>query len=98
VLNDLRDLYSGGNAYSRVYYGDGTQAGCRNALRESLRAALGVTPQQLYGYGDCSSDPEPSCFDQNRSTNASGLSIKPQPFQNRPTFQQAVSITRGVPR
>jgi hypothetical protein len=22
----------------------------------------------------------------------------PQPFQNRPTFQQAVSITRGVPR
>jgi hypothetical protein len=63
-----------------------------------LRDALGVTPQQLYGYGDCESNPQPSCFDQNRSTNASGLSIDPQPFQNRPTFQQAVSIIRGVPR
>ncbi len=98
VLNDLRDLYAGGHAYSRIYCGDGTQAGCRNALRESLRAALSVTPQQLYGYGDCESNPQPSCFDRNRSTNGSGLSIDPQPFQNRPTFQQTVSITRGLPR
>jgi acyl-homoserine lactone acylase PvdQ len=98
VLNDLRDLFAGGHAYSRSYCGDGTQAGCRSALRASLLAALSVTPQQLYGYGDCQSNPQPSCFDQNRSTNASGLSIDPQPFQNRPTFQQAVSITRSVPR
>ena len=64
----------------------------------SLREALNVTPQQLYGFGDCQSNPQPSCFDRNRSTNASGLSIDPQPFQNRPTFQQAVSIPRTVPR
>ena len=57
-----------------------------------------ATPQQLYGFGDCQSNPQPSCFDRNRSTNASGLSIDPQPFQNRPTFQQAVSIPRTVPR
>jgi acyl-homoserine lactone acylase PvdQ len=98
VLNDLRDLYTGGTSYSRIYCGNGAKASCTDALRQSLRAALSVTPQQLYGYGDCESDPQPSCFDKNRSTNASGLSIDPQPFQNRPTFQQAVSITRSVPR
>jgi hypothetical protein len=37
VLNDLRDLYSGGNAYSRIYCGDGSASRCRAALRESLR-------------------------------------------------------------
>jgi penicillin amidase len=100
VSKDLRDLYGPRpqGAYSRIYCGGGSASRCRTALRESLRDALAVTPQQLYGYGDCESNPQPSCFDQNRSTNASGLSIDPQPFQNRPTFQQAVSITRGVPR
>jgi hypothetical protein len=98
VLNDLRDLYAGGHSYSRVYCGGGSKTACRAALQQSLREALNVTPQQLYGFGDCSSNPQPSCFDRNRSTNASGLSIDPQPFQNRPTFQQALSIPRTVPR
>ena len=98
VLNDLRDLYGGGHAYSRVYCGDGSKTACRAALQQSLREALATAPQQLYGYGDCQSNPQPSCFDRNRSTNVSGLGIDPQPFQNRPTFQQAVSITRSLPR
>jgi acyl-homoserine lactone acylase PvdQ len=111
VLNDLRDLYShprhhrgrhshtrAKQAYSRVYCGGGSRGRCRAALRASLRDALTVTPQQLYGFGDCESNPQPSCFDRNRSTNASGLSIDPQPFQNRPTFQQAVSIPTTAPR
>jgi hypothetical protein len=85
-------------AFSRVYCGGGSRKRCRAALRQSLRDALAVTPQQLYGFGDCKSDPQPSCFDRNNSTNASGLSIDPQPFQNRPTFQQAVSILHSVQR
>ena len=48
-------------------------------LRRRLRSALPrgapaarcarrstVTPEQLYGHGDCASDPRPQCFDQNR--------------------------------
>ncbi len=85
-------------AYSRVYCGSGSRKRCRAALRASLREALTVTPKELYGYGDCASNPQPSCFDRNRSTNASGLGIDPQPFQNRPTFQQAVSILNSLPR
>jgi acyl-homoserine lactone acylase PvdQ len=106
VSKDLRDLFgpAPSGPYSRTYCGapddshQGSASACRTALRDSLRDALSVTPQQLYGYGDCENDPQPSCYDRNRSTNVSGLAIDPQPFQNRPTFQQAVSITQSVPR
>jgi hypothetical protein len=101
VSKDLRDLLSGSTvpgAYSRVYCGNGSLDACRSALRDSLRAATSVTPQQLYGQGDCSSNPQPSCFDQNRSTSASAISLPPFPFQNRPTFQQVIQLTKTLPR
>ncbi len=99
VSKDLRDLFGPAppDPLSRVYCGQGSAQRCRHALRRSLRAALNVTPQQLYGNGDCSGDPQPSCYDQNRSTVASAISVPPFPFQNRPTFQQTVSLTHGVP-
>src|SRR5581483_5543527 len=99
VSKDLRDLYGPAprGRYSRVYCGRGSRHRCRSALRDSLREALEVTPAQLYGRGDCASDPEASCYDMNRSTIASAISLPPAPFQNRPTFQQAVSIQRAVP-
>ncbi|MGH2982224.1 MAG: penicillin acylase family protein, partial [Solirubrobacterales bacterium] len=100
VSKDLRALYGPApqGPYSRIYCGGGSPGACRAALRHSLREALTVTREQLYGHGECADDPQPSCFDRNASTNASGLSIEPQPFQNRPTFQQTVSINRDVPR
>ena len=61
-------------------------------------AALSVTPQQIYGHGDCESDPQASCHDMNRWTSASGISIPPFPFQNRPTFQQTIELTQKLPR
>jgi hypothetical protein len=70
---------------------------CRAALRSSLLAALPAMPQQLYG-GVCPNDPEPSCADQNTWTTASAISLPPFPFQNRPTFQQVVTLTRTLPR
>ena len=70
---------------------------CRAALRRSLLAALSVTPQQLYG-SICPKDPEPACADQNTWTDASAIAIPPFPFQNRPTFQQVVTLTRTLPR
>ena len=70
---------------------------CRTALRQSLREALAVNAADLYGKGDCADDPEPSCFDQNRSMITSAIAVPPAPFQNRPTFQQTVSVERDLP-
>jgi hypothetical protein len=83
--------------WSHAYCGHGSRKACRRALLRSLRAALKVTPQELYGHGECESNPNPECFDRNRSTVASGIDIGSAPFQNRPTFQQTVSLSHGVP-
>ena len=85
-------------AYSRIYCGGGSLAACRAGLLDSLKAALAVTPAQIYGQGSCASDPEASCFDMNSSVIAGGISVQPFPFQNRPTFQQVVELTRTLPR
>ncbi len=70
---------------------------CTAALRSSLLQATAVTPQQLYS-SLCPSDPEPACADQNAWTEASAITLAPFPFQNRPTFQQVVTLTRKLPR
>jgi acyl-homoserine lactone acylase PvdQ len=102
VSKDLRDLYARKHVrgrWSRVYCGRGSRTKCRVALQDSLRQALAtVDPATLYGRGDCKSDADAQCFDRNRSTIAGAVSIAPQPFQNRPTFQQAVEVTQHVPR
>jgi acyl-homoserine lactone acylase PvdQ len=109
VSKDLRRVFGVGRErgpYSQAYCGNAphhrfsTQAlrnRCRAALRSSLLAALSVTPQQLYG-GVCPKDPEPACADLNTWTSASAITIPPFPFQNRPTFQQVVTLTRKLPR
>jgi len=98
VSKDLRDVFGPHprGAYSRGYCGGGSKSKCRSALRSSLLAATKVSAAKVYGYGDCSSDPEPSCWDQDRSVHTSGISTPEMPFQNRPTFQQTVSVTHGV--
>jgi acyl-homoserine lactone acylase PvdQ len=73
--------------FSRAYCGTGSLASCRVALQNSLQEALAVTPAQIYGHGACAGNAQASCFDMNRWTTASGVSIPPFPFQNRPTFQ-----------
>jgi hypothetical protein len=111
VSKDLRRVYSIGRErgpYSQAYCGNlpgrrfstaALRSRCTAALRASLLAATTVTPQQLYGsYSACSSDPEPACADQNTWTDASAISLPPFPFQNRPTFQQVVTLTRKLPR
>ena len=102
VSKDLRKLFGPkprGN-WSRVHCGGGSKQRCRQALQRSLRAALKVTPEQLYGGGDgaCAANPQPSCFDQNRPAVTSGITLGPFPFQNRPTFQQVVTLTQRLGR
>jgi acyl-homoserine lactone acylase PvdQ len=102
VSKDLRDLFGPRPRapYSRVYCGKGSRKRCRQALQRSLAQALKATPAELYGGGDgaCAADPQPSCFDQNRPVVTAGVSLPPFPFQNRPTFQQVVTLTQRLPR
>jgi len=100
VSKDLRDLFGAKpkGAWSRVYCGGGSKSRCRRALRDSLRRAIKVPAQRLYGRNDaCADDPDPQCYDQNRSVITSAVSVPPAPFQNRPTFQQTVSVKRNLP-
>jgi hypothetical protein len=71
---------------------------CRKLLLDSLRAALNVTAEDLYAHGACASDPTSARWDMNRWTVASAISVPPFPFQNRPTFQQTVELTKRLPR
>jgi acyl-homoserine lactone acylase PvdQ len=105
VSKDLRDLLAANGqgalprgAYSQSYCGGGSLETCRQGLQSSLLQALSVTPQQLYGHGECAENPQASCFDMNRFVSASGVSVPPFPFQNRPTFQQVVELTTTVGR
>jgi acyl-homoserine lactone acylase PvdQ len=102
VSKDLRDIFDSKHVvgrWSRGYCGGGDKAKCRTALQDSLRAALdNDDPNTLYGKGDCGQRPDPACFDQNRSTIASGVDMPPFPFQNRPTFQQTVSLSQHLAR
>jgi acyl-homoserine lactone acylase PvdQ len=105
VSKDLRDVLAANGqgalprgAYSQTYCGGGSLETCRQALQGSLLQALSVTPQEIYGHGECSEDPQASCFDMNRFVSASGVSVPPFPFQNRPTFQQVVELKTTVGR
>jgi hypothetical protein len=102
VSKDLRDLF-GSRAkapFSRIYCGKGSKKRCRLALQRSLGRALKATAAQMYGGGDgsCAASLQPSCFDQNRPRVTSGVELGPFPFQNRPTFQQVVTLTQKLPR
>jgi acyl-homoserine lactone acylase PvdQ len=104
VSKDLRDLLAANGQvtapkapYSQIYCGGGSLTTCQQALQASLTEALSVTPQQIYGQGPCTGNAQASCFDMNRWVGASGISVPPFPFQNRPTFQQVVELTKTVP-
>jgi hypothetical protein len=84
--------------FSRVYCGGGKRRRCASDLRASLKDALSVSKQELYGKGECADNAQAVCFDMNRYTVASGISVPDMIFQNRPTFQQTVELTRKLPR
>ncbi|HEY5976237.1 MAG TPA: penicillin acylase family protein [Solirubrobacterales bacterium] len=102
VSKDLRAIYGPKpkGAFSRRYCGGGNKSKCSSMLQRTLRAALKVTPAELYGGGNgkCAPNPQPSCFDQNRPAVTGGITLNPFPFQNRPTFQQVVTVSQKLPR
>jgi acyl-homoserine lactone acylase PvdQ len=100
VSKDLRDIFGPKPKapWSRGYCGGGNKQKCKAVLEQSLSEALTIKPSTLYGGGDgaCASDPQPSCFDANRPTETAGIELGSFPFQNRPTFQQVVTLTRRL--
>jgi hypothetical protein len=101
VHKDLRSMFDRRHVkgrWSRGYCGKGSRPKCRALLRRTLSEALGVSKEALYAHGDCAGTPDAACYDQNRWTAASAVSVPPFPFQNRPTFQQTVELTRRLPR
>lgn len=102
VDKDLRRLFGPKPKapYSRGYCGGGKKAKCRAMLQRTLTAAMRVSPKALYGGGNgrCASDPQPACFDRNRPSQTSGIELGSFPFQNRPTFQQVITLTQKLPR
>jgi acyl-homoserine lactone acylase PvdQ len=100
VSKDLRDVFGPKPKapWSRGYCGGGDKQKCKAILESSLKEALQIKPSTLYGGGNgaCASDPQPSCFDANRPTETAGISLGSFPFQNRPTFQQVVTLTQRL--
>jgi hypothetical protein len=88
--------------YSRVYCGGGRLERCRTALRSSLKAALRVPASRLYSGDDvCKNagrDGDQTCYDAIFFRPLGAITQPLLPWQNRPTYQQAVEIPRAVPR
>src|SRR4051812_22291736 len=102
VNKDLRKLFGRARVrgrWSRPYCGRGSRKRCRKLLRGALLSALSVSRKDLYGHAsDCASNAQALCWDQNRFKVAAGVDVPDFPFQNRPTFQQTVELSRSLPR
>ncbi len=88
--------------YSRIYCGRGRFGRCRRALERSLRDAIGVPAERLYG-GDAvcreaGRDGDQDCFDSIFFRPLGGITQPLIPWQNRPTYQQAVEVRGHRPR
>jgi acyl-homoserine lactone acylase PvdQ len=96
VQEDLRavlnhDRLVGG--MKRVFCGAGSLSQCRTALRSSLLAAAALTPDQVYpAEGDCMAGDQ-MCTDAIRFRAIGELTEPDIEWVNRPTFQQADTIT-----
>ncbi len=100
VSKDLRDVFGPKPKapWSRKYCGGGNKQKCVVVLEQSLKEALQIKPSTMYGGGNgaCASNPQPACFDANRPTETAGIELGAFPFQNRPTFQQVVTLTQKL--
>jgi hypothetical protein len=97
VIKDLRTLLGRKvrGRYSRVYCGRGSLSRCRTALLASLRQALKADPSKLYADPVCGAAGragDQSCFDSLYFRPLGAITQPLIPWQNRPTFQQVVSV------
>jgi hypothetical protein len=97
--------------YSRVYCGGGRLSRCRAMLASTLSQAVDTPADKVYGADKvCDSQPtvgpadpmrkshNQMCWDAIWQQAASAIESPLIPWQNRPTFQQAVEIEGHRPR
>ena len=85
--------------YSRVYCGGGKRGRCRAALAASLRDALAYDgASQLYGGDPVCKGVSQTCWDSIYFRPLGAITQPLIPWQNRPTYQQAVEIPRSIAR
>jgi acyl-homoserine lactone acylase PvdQ len=84
---------------SRRYCGRGSPARCSTILIRTLEraaaeveAAMGADPAGWQVPATCEAEEGPPPCDQIDFTTAGAVGVDPIPFQNRPTFQQLVSV------
>lgn len=114
VQKDLRDLLKIRGVrgrYSRVYCGRGSRKRCRAMLASTLLQAVNTSADKIYG-ADHVCDKQPTigpadpmrkshdqlCWDAIWQQAASAIESPLIPWQNRPTFQQAVQVQGHRPR
>jgi acyl-homoserine lactone acylase PvdQ len=78
--------------YSREYCGRGKLRRCRKALIGSLKQALAVPAEELYGTESCEGGGPQWCDDAVQFRALGAVTQPPMHWINRPTFQQAVEI------
>jgi hypothetical protein len=83
---------------SRVYCAGGVLARCRAALLASLRAALAVPASQVYPADGVCAAGDQVCADEIRFRPVGAITEPLIPWENRPTFQQAVEVQGHGPR
>ena len=72
---------------------------CRQALQASLRAGAEGRPRSSStAHGDCAADPQPTCFDQNRSTVTVGDLGAAVPVPEPPDVPAGGELTQRLPR
>jgi acyl-homoserine lactone acylase PvdQ len=105
---DLRSILgeSVQGAHSRRYCGgpdqntEGTLAGCREVLVDTLRDAGTRTAADIYSgddAADCTAGDQ-MCFDEVRFRTVGAVSVDPIHWINRPTWQQVVEVQGHRPR
>jgi hypothetical protein len=94
VEKDLRaalgDPVAGG--LGRTYCGNGDLAGCRTALLDTLRTAAGQAASTVYPGDDNCAAGDQWCADAIVQSPLGGITDPLIAWQNRPTYQQAVSF------
>ncbi|MGB0120043.1 MAG: penicillin acylase family protein [Solirubrobacterales bacterium] len=77
--------------YSRVYCGKGSRKACRAMLISTLATATTVDPYPA-AEATCTFGDKQACFDAIKYRALGGLKVPDQPWQNRPSYQQAVQV------
>ena len=84
--------------YSRIYCGKGKRSACRKMLISTLKVATTANPYvdpaapSKNQNAGCGAGDDQMCFDAIHYRPLGGIKVPDQPWQNRPTFQQAVQV------